>query len=108
MGKEGTGASQLAQVIRSLGYNDFDRFEFATVTSLIPTKIRVDGMKIELDAYDIVMAEHLTDHTRDVTINGGVLSTMVVKSPLTVGSRVIVASMSDGQKYVVLDKAVMI
>lgn len=106
---KGSGISQLAQVMRSLGYNDFDRFELATVTAIPPSiQIRIDNMKIDLDASDIVIAEQLTEHERTVTINGGTESTMLVKSPLQVGDRIIVASSNGGQTYVVLDKAVTI
>lgn len=104
--REGSGISQLAQMIRKHGYNDFDRFELATITSITPTRVQVDGMKIELDAFDIVIAEHLTEHIRTVSINGGDDTEMIVRTPLNVGDRVIVASMSGGQTYVVIDKAV--
>jgi hypothetical protein len=106
---QGTGASRLAQEISVMGYNEYDRFELATITSAFPSiRVKVDGMKIELDASDVIIAERLTEHTRQVTINGGTLSTMVVKSPLNVGDRVIVASASNGQTYVILDKAVIL
>ncbi|MGF9711617.1 DUF2577 domain-containing protein [Paenibacillus naphthalenovorans] len=105
---EGTGASQLAQNIRKLGYNDFDRFELATVTSPPPSiTVKIDNMADELDAGDIVVAESLTEHMRTVSINGGADSVMVVRTPLKSGDRVIVASTNGGQTYVILDKAVM-
>lgn len=106
---QGTGASRLAQMIGRMGYNEYDRFELATVTAALPTiRVKVDGMKIELDTSDVIIAERLTEHTRQVTINGGTLSEMVVKSPLEVGDRVIVASANNGQSYVILDKAVIL
>jgi hypothetical protein len=117
MAAEGTGASQLAQVISELGYNEYDRFEIATVTSITPTKIKIDGMNIEMDAHDLVISGHLVDRTLTATsitgTNAGSTMTLTnctlnLKSPLNVGDRVIVASMSNGQMYVVLDKAVMI
>lgn len=106
---QGTGISRLVQVMREVGRNDFDRFELATVTAALPAiTIKVDNMALTLDASDLVIAEHLTQHTRNVTINGGTLSVMVVNSPLQVGDRVIVVSMNGGQSYVVLDKAVIL
>ncbi|NHN31124.1 DUF2577 family protein [Paenibacillus agricola] len=108
MASEGSGYQKLANVIKKRGFNEFDKLEFATVISLIPTLIKVDGMTENLDAYDLVFAESLTDHTRTVTIAGGVETEMLVKSPLIVGDRVIVSSMNEGQTYFVIEKAVMI
>ncbi|WP_248928974.1 DUF2577 family protein [Paenibacillus hamazuiensis] len=103
---EGNGITKLTQVIKHVGYNDFDRIELATVTSLTPTLIRVDNMKIDLDAFDLVFAKHLTDRTLTVVNPDGTKTAMLVESPLQVGDRVIVASMNGGQTYVVLDIAV--
>jgi hypothetical protein len=103
---KGTGASQLAQEIRESGYNDYDRFELATITAPLPSiTVKVDNMAFDLDASDVIIAEHLTEHTRTVSINGGVDTPMVVRSPLIVGDRVIVVSSDGGQTYVILDKA---
>ncbi len=103
---EGTGASQFAQMIRELGRNDFDRFELATITSITPTRVKVDNMKIELDAFDLIFAEQLTTHKRKVTLGGDTKTEMTIDSPLEVGDRVIVVSTNGGQTYVVLDRAV--
>lgn len=66
---EGNGYNQLHQVIKRVGRNDFDKFELATVTSPPPEiRIRVDNWPIDLEADDIIVAEHLTRHTRIVTI----------------------------------------
>lgn len=66
---QGSPASQIIQIIRCVGYNDFDRIELATVTSPPPNlRIRIDDMAIELEADDLVVAEHLTRHKRIVTI----------------------------------------
>ncbi|EST55484.1 hypothetical protein T458_06970 [Brevibacillus panacihumi W25] len=136
---EGSGVSQLYQVIKRVGRNDFDKFELATVTSPPPElRIRVDNWPIDLDHTDIIVAEHLTRHTRIVTIrheemaerdlgdkivqDGLDTDDMVPGNPITEythsyveqtfedvlkpGDRVIVASMNDGQTYVILDRAV--
>jgi hypothetical protein len=106
---KGTGASRLTQAIRRAGYNEYDRFELATVTAALPSiAIKVDNMPLVLDAGDVIIAEHLTEHTRTVSINGGVDTPMVVRSPLHVGDRIIVASSNGGQTYVILDKAAAI
>lgn len=107
MAAEGTGASQLAQVIGRLGYNEYDRFELATVTSASPITVKIDGMTFDLDASDLVIAERLTDRTVSLSTDGVTFTDYTAKSPLTAGDRVIVASMSNGQYYVVLDKAVV-
>ncbi|MDO3682190.1 DUF2577 family protein, partial [Paenibacillus ehimensis] len=83
---EGGPPAKLAQIIKQLGHNDFDRFEIATVTAAPPAlSLRINGMKFDLDASDLVVAEHLT--TRKVTVSsdgGNVWTEMHVKSPLEV------------------------
>lgn len=102
---QGSGASKLAQVIRHLGYNEFDKFELATITATDPElRIKVDNMKIELDASDVVVAEHLTEHTRTVSIDGGIDVQMTLKAALEVGDRIISVSTNGGQTFIVIDK----
>ncbi|OXM86457.1 DUF2577 domain-containing protein [Paenibacillus rigui] len=123
---EGSNVSKFVQLIRHIGYNDFDRFELATVLSPPPAlRIRVDHMKIDLDAADVVVAEHLTEHGRSVRFQNDPISSasadedsgtpsplpsgdvlLTFKSPLQAGDRVIIASANAGQTYVILDKAV--
>ncbi|MGF7033747.1 hypothetical protein J2T17_004695 [Paenibacillus mucilaginosus] len=52
------------------------------------------------------MSEHLTERTLRIRNADGSISEMTVLSPLEVGDRLIVASMNDGQKYVVIDRLV--
>lgn len=104
----GSGISQLVQVMRAIGHNDFDRFEIATVTSAPPVlTLRINGMKFDLDASDLVVAEHLLEHKRTVSLSGGSDVEMTVRAALQPGDRVIVASMNGGQSYVVIDRAVV-
>ena len=121
---EGSNISKFVQLIKQIGYNDFDRFELATILSPPPDlRIQVDHMKIELDGTDVVMAEHLTEYERKVTFKSASASSsnedsgtsspipdgdllLSFKSPLQAGDRVIVASANAGQTYVILDKAV--
>lgn len=77
------------------------------ISPLPELRIKVDDSPLELDRADLIVAEHLTEHEREITINGGILSTMRVRSALKTGDRVIMASMDNGQFYVVIDKAVM-
>lgn len=102
---EGSGISQFKAAIQRAGYNEYDRFDLATITAPLPNiTIKIDNVPIEFDASDLVVAEHLTEHTRMVTIGGGTLTTMTVESPLSVGDRVIVVSTNNGQTYIILDR----
>lgn len=66
---EGTGASQLVQLIRAIGYNSEITFELATVTSAPPQlKIKVDHMNVELEKDDLIVAQSLAKHTRKVNL----------------------------------------
>ncbi|WP_338461539.1 DUF2577 domain-containing protein [Brevibacillus borstelensis] len=131
---EGSGASQLVQIIRQIGYNNYDRFELATVVSPPPDlRIRIDNMALDLEADDLVVTEHLTRHKRIVTIKheqdterdvgdtepkprdndstGSLAWTysyveLQFEDVLKAGDRVLVASMNDGQSYVILDRVV--
>lgn len=66
---EGSGASQLVQLIRAIGYNSEITFELATVTSAPPQlKIKVDHMSVELEKDDLIVAQSLAKHTRKVNL----------------------------------------
>jgi Protein of unknown function (DUF2577) len=104
---EGSGAARLIQLIRQHGYNVDVNIELATVTSAPPNlKIKVDNMKVELDRDDLVVAQYLTKHKRQVKINGGTTVELEYQDELKPGDRVIVTSANNGQIYFVLDKAV--
>jgi hypothetical protein len=105
---EGSGAARLIQLIRQHGYNIDVDIELATVTSAPPNlKIKVDNMKIELDRDDLIVAQSLTKHKRQVKIDGGATVELEYQDELKVGDRVIVASANNGQLYFVIDKAVI-
>lgn len=123
---EGRGSSQLAKMIKNLGYNKDIDILLAVVTSPPPAlKIKVDGMPIELDKDDLIVAERLTKHKRTVTItktlsgsininNGATqdLTSLEFEADLNFddelksGDRVIVSEVADGQMYIILDRAV--
>lgn len=66
---EGSGASQLVQLIRAIGYNSEITFELATVTSEPPQlKIKVDHMNVELEKDDLIVAQSLAKHTRTINL----------------------------------------
>jgi membrane protein implicated in regulation of membrane protease activity len=105
---EGSGYTKLAQVIRLVGFNNFDRFELATVTQGAPNvRIKPDHTSFELEGNDLIIAEHLTDHTITFRYEDGTSATVTLENGLKAGDRVIVASMNDGQMYVVIDRAVI-
>jgi HSP20 family molecular chaperone IbpA len=105
---EGGGAVRLIQLIQRYGYNKDVDFELATVTSPPPDiKIKVDNVNIELDRDDLIVAQYLTKHKRQVKIDGGATVELEFQDELKVGDRVIVANVKNGQLYIVLDKAVM-
>jgi hypothetical protein len=125
---EGSGISQFKALVQTLGYNKDVDIEFATVTAAPPNlRIKIDNMPVELDVDDLVICEHLTEHTRKATISGGTiaLTTTSAGDPshthqitsfevtdadvkfgtaLAVGDRVIVASNETAQVYVILDR----
>ena len=102
---EGRGISQLKHVVKALGHNRDVDIEFATVKAPFPDiRIKIDNMPIELDADDLVVCEHLREHKREVTINGGEVVVMTVKAALKVGDRIAVAMFQVNQRYLVIDK----
>ena len=105
---EGNGAARLIQLMRQHGYNKDVDIELATVTSAPPNiKVKIDNMNIELDRDDLIVAQSLTKHKRQVKINGGTTSEFEYQDELEVGDRIIVASVKNDQLYIVLDKAVI-
>ncbi|WP_103110283.1 DUF2577 domain-containing protein [Brevibacillus reuszeri] len=115
---EGSKPSQFQALIKTLGYNKDVDIEFATVTAAPPNlRIKIDNMPVELDADDLAICEHLTEHTRKATISGGAVEIDGQTSSITVtdadiklgaalaaGDRVIVASNESAQVYVILDR----
>lgn len=103
---EGDPYWKIAKVITSLGYNEGIRIETATITQVSPIKFRFGDEEIEIEEEDCVIADHLLEHTRTVSIGGRPDETMVVRSPLKVGDPIIVISSENGQLMFVMDKAV--
>ncbi|WP_025676528.1 DUF2577 family protein [Paenibacillus polymyxa] len=66
---DGGGVSQLIDVIKQLGYNVEVDIEYATILAPPPAlRVQIDNMKIELDADDVIVPEHLREHTRKVSV----------------------------------------
>ncbi|WP_033842323.1 DUF2577 family protein [Geobacillus vulcani] len=67
--------------------------ELGTVTNAPPDlKIKVDNMKVDLDRDDLVVAQYLTKHKRQVKIDGVTTVELEFQDELKPGDRVIVAS----------------
>ncbi|MGG4142958.1 DUF2577 family protein [Paenibacillus algorifonticola] len=87
MKPEGSVAQKLHDVIRQIGANKDTQLELGTVTAASPEfTVQIDGTKLELDADDCVVSERL------------------IESGLAVDDRVILAELSDGQTYAILDR----
>ncbi|MEK4432023.1 DUF2577 domain-containing protein [Paenibacillus sp. FSL M7-0802] len=66
---EGNGVSQFRDVIKQLGHNVEVDIEYATILAPPPAlRMQVDNMKIELDGDDVIIPEHLREHTRKVSV----------------------------------------
>lgn len=79
---EGSGASQLVDLIRAIGHNTDVSIELATVTSEPPElKIKIDNMNIELEKEDLIVAESLTKHKRTVKLKSEGQTTVSSNSP---------------------------
>ncbi|MCD9024309.1 DUF2577 family protein [Cohnella silvisoli] len=102
---EGSGRAKLRSVIQALGGNSGVGIEFATVLAPLPAiRIKVDNCPIEFDADDLVISEHLTQHTRTASISGGAPVDIEYEAALNVNDRISVASVNDGQRYIVIDR----
>lgn len=105
---EGNGASRFVQLMSIYGYNDGIRIETASVTQTAPVlAFRFpDGLEID-DDESVIIADHLLEHTRTVSIGGRPDEVMIVRSPLKVGDAVTVISTESGQLMYVMDKAII-
>lgn len=66
---EGNGVSQFRDVIKQLGHNVEVDIEYATILAPPPAlRVQIDNMKIELDGDDVIIPEHLREHTRKVSV----------------------------------------
>lgn len=106
---EGSGVSRFAQLIKAIGYNRDVDVLLGTVTAPLPgIRIEIDnypGLRLEKD--DLVIAGHLTEHTRVVTLTRGEeqeVTNIHFEDDLVPGDRVAMLEYSGGQKFLVLDK----
>jgi hypothetical protein len=100
---EGSGASRLVQLIRAYGYNKDVDFELATVVAPPPNlQITLDKDGLTLESSDLIVCEHLMQHSRELT-DGTILT---FNTALKTGDKVIVATLEEKQLFIVIDKAV--
>lgn len=104
---EGNGALRLLTLLGG-DKTQPTAIKLATVQSVSPLAIRIDGESIDTPAQGLVTAEHLTDHEREWRLKGGgTYQTYEIRSNLRVGNRVIVVTGYDGQLAYIIDKAVI-
>lgn len=104
----GNGAARFVTLMRELGYNEGIRIETASVTQTAPVLAFKFPDELEIDDDEsVIIADHLLEHTRTVSIDGAPDVQMVVRSPLKVGDAVTVISAKDGQLFYVMDKAII-
>jgi hypothetical protein len=61
---EGSGASQLVQLMKTLGYNKDIDFLLGTVTSPPPNiRVKLDKMAVELEKDDVIISQHITNYS---------------------------------------------
>ncbi|WP_246772861.1 DUF2577 domain-containing protein [Paenibacillus polymyxa] len=66
---DGSKVLQLKDMVRKIGHNVEVDIEYATIIAPPPAlRVQVDNMKIELDGDDVIVPEHLREHTRKVSV----------------------------------------
>jgi hypothetical protein len=63
---EGDGHSKLVQLIREIGYNRDIDVKFATITSVSPMRVRLDGDSFDMDPEEIIMTERFSESQKYV------------------------------------------
>lgn len=105
---EGSPAAKMVQIIREKGFNKEMSIEVGIVISPLPDiKIRIGSNELELDKDDLIVAEHLTEHTRliaPIVIGNTTVSQITFKNCLKVGDKVTVVGDNDTQYYYVINK----
>lgn len=105
------GSSPQAKLLEQIVRHGFNRelfIEQGVVVSELPDlKIEVaDDIILEKD--ELIVAEHLTRHTRRVRINDSTTAVnLEYMDQLALGDRVIILSDDDTDEYFVIDRAVM-
>lgn len=130
IGQEGSVYSKFVQLIREQGYSKPVNIEVATVIQGEPNvKIKLDQDGLVLEKDDIIIAKHLTQYERNMTVECATIdgvtkpggtgphthgyesitlhdAKVTYDSLLVPGTRVIVACLDEDMTYIVLDEAV--
>ena len=97
------------QLIKNIAIDAFKgsaplRFLEAVVVSSSPIKIKLrNNDKLVIPSEVILIAEHLTKHTRQIKVNGTV-ETCEFMDELKNGDRVMVAAIQGGQSFFIIDR----
>ncbi|MBX6361378.1 MAG: hypothetical protein IRZ03_15025 [Acidobacterium ailaaui] len=63
---EGDGHSKLVQLIREIGYNRDIDVKFATITSVSPFRVRLDGDNFDMEPEELILTERLAESQKYV------------------------------------------
>lgn len=75
MESEGGTYTRFIQLMKQHGYNKDVDFLLGTIASSPPNlRVKLDGMSIELEKDDVIVAEHLTKHKRKIRITSSTVS----------------------------------
>ena len=92
MPREGNTYSKMVRMFASAGYNEGITISYAAVTRTAPDlAIRIHHDTFDLDGNDLIVPDFLLEHTRKMSINGGVDVDVTIRSPLEIGDTVVVA-----------------
>lgn len=90
------------EVINTLG---IVRVVESTVVSARPLSIQLgNNKKMKLPSDVLIVAEHLTNHTREIRVNGGTVQTYEFMDGLKTGDKVMVAVIQGGQSFFIIDR----
>ena len=105
---EGGPASKLVGLIREISKDNSISFRTGTVASPPPNlRIEVDGVGRILEKDDVIVAEDLIMHTRNIMLRGEIIEA-TFSGRIDVGDRVLMIAYDTeyGPEYAVIDKAV--
>lgn len=104
--REGSSAAKLVQFMREYGFNEEMSIEVGTIASISPISIHLESDGLILDKDDLIIAEHLTNHKRSVSLMIGNIHVTEIefKTPLIIGDQVIVIGDNDTQFYYIFDR----
>lgn len=90
------------EVLNTLG---IVRFVKSTVVSASPLNIQLGNNKrMILPSSVIIVSEHLTNHKREIRVNGGAVQTYEFMDELKKGDKVMVAVVQGGQSFFIIDR----